>query len=228
MRSRAAALPLPRGGVDAELARSGAEDQPAAARVDARAAAARRGRTPGGVGVVGVDQRVQSVDHRRHRSPVTGLCLARHERRDDRGIARRRTFDEAADHGLADPECRAAWRSLLLEHLPAAPARIADLGCGTGTLALLLADEGYAVNGVDFSPEMVRRARAKAGHVATFHEADAAAPPLDAGGVRRRAEPARAVGDALPRCRARPMDPAAAARRPAACSWRAAGRPALA
>ncbi len=90
-----------------------------------------------------------------------------------------RTFDEAADHGLADPECRAAWRSLLLEHLPAAPARIADLGCGTGTLALLLADEGYAVDGVDFSPEMVRLARAKAGHVATFHEADAAAPPLD-------------------------------------------------
>jgi SAM-dependent methyltransferase len=57
---------------------------------------------------------------------------------------------------------------------------VADLGCGTGTLALLLAEEGYAVTGVDFSPEMVRLAREKAGHVATFHEADAAAPPLDA------------------------------------------------
>ncbi len=90
------------------------------------------------------------------------------------------TFDEAADHGLADPECRAAWRSLLLEHLPPPPARVADLGCGTGTLALLLAEEGYAVDGVDFSPEMVRLARAKAGHAATFHEADAAAPPLEA------------------------------------------------
>jgi SAM-dependent methyltransferase len=91
-----------------------------------------------------------------------------------------KTFDEAADHGLADPDCREAWRSLLLEHLPAAPATVADLGCGTGTLALLLAEEGYAVTGVDFSPEMVRLAREKAGHVATFHEADAAAPPLDA------------------------------------------------
>ncbi len=90
------------------------------------------------------------------------------------------TFDEAADHGLTDPECRAAWRSLLLEHLPPSPARVADLGCGTGTLALLLAEEGYAVDGVDFSPEMVRLARAKAGHAATFHEADAAAPPLEA------------------------------------------------
>ena len=88
------------------------------------------------------------------------------------------TFDEAADHGLADPDCRDAWRSLLLEHLPPAPARVADLGCGTGTLSLLLADEGYAVDGVDFSPEMVRRARDKAGHVATFIEGDAAEPPL--------------------------------------------------
>jgi len=90
------------------------------------------------------------------------------------------TFDEAADHGLTDPRCRAAWRSLLLEHLPPAPARVADLGCGTGTLALLLAEEGYDVTGVDFSSEMVRRARAKAGDLATFHEGDAASPPLDA------------------------------------------------
>lgn len=88
------------------------------------------------------------------------------------------TFDEAADHGLADPACRAAWRELLLEHLPKAPARVADLGCGTGTLSLLLAEEGYAVDGVDFSPEMVRRAQAKAGGVAAFTVGDAAEPPL--------------------------------------------------
>ena len=90
------------------------------------------------------------------------------------------TFDEAPDHGLLDPQCRDAWRTLLLEHLPPAPARVADLGCGTGTLALLLAEEGYAVDGVDFSPEMVRRARDKAGDVATFVEGDAAEPPLEA------------------------------------------------
>ena len=73
------------------------------------------------------------------------------------------TFDEAPDHGLADPETRAAWRDLLLAHLPPAPARVADLGCGTGTLSVLLADEGYDVHGVDLSPEMIDRARAKAG-----------------------------------------------------------------
>lgn len=88
------------------------------------------------------------------------------------------TFDEAADHGLLDPACRAAWRELLLQHLPPSPARVADLGSGTGTLALLLAEEGYAVDGVDFSAEMVRRAIEKAGDVATFVEADAAEPPL--------------------------------------------------
>ena len=91
------------------------------------------------------------------------------------------SFDEAPDHGLRDPEVRAAWRRLLLDLLPPAPARVADLGCGTGTLAALLADEGYAVDGVDFSPEMVRRAIAKAGDRAevSFVEADAADPPLE-------------------------------------------------
>lgn len=90
------------------------------------------------------------------------------------------TFDEAADHGLRDDAVRAAWRSLLLGVLPTTPARVADLGCGTGTLSLLLADEGYAVDGVDFSPEMVRRAVAKSAgrDDVRFVEADAAAPPL--------------------------------------------------
>ncbi len=91
------------------------------------------------------------------------------------------TFDEAADHGLRDPAVRRAWRDLLLGVLPPAPARIADLGCGTGTLSLLLADAGYAVDGVDFSPAMVRLAEAKAGDRAdvTFVRADAAEPPLE-------------------------------------------------
>jgi SAM-dependent methyltransferase len=92
------------------------------------------------------------------------------------------TFDEDADHGLRDPAVRTAWRELLLSVLPPVPARVADLGCGTGTLTLLLAAEGYVVDGVDFSPEMIRRARAKepAGQV-TFTEADADDPPLEPG-----------------------------------------------
>jgi SAM-dependent methyltransferase len=90
------------------------------------------------------------------------------------------TFDDEPDHGLRDPAARTAWLALLTRHLPFPPARVADLGSGTGTLSVLLADEGYAVDGVDFSPEMVSRARAKAADRAdvSFVVADASAPPL--------------------------------------------------
>jgi len=93
------------------------------------------------------------------------------------------SFDEAPDHGLRDPAVRGAWRELLLDVLPSPPARVADLGCGTGTLSLLLAAEGYAVDGVDFSRTMVLQARAKAAeHPAAgrvgFVVADASEPPL--------------------------------------------------
>ena len=87
------------------------------------------------------------------------------------------SFDDEPDHGLADPQTRAAWRELLLGELPPAPARVADLGCGTGTLTRLLVDEGYAVDGLDLSPEMIRRARAKVPGAA-FHVGDASAPAL--------------------------------------------------
>lgn len=87
------------------------------------------------------------------------------------------TFDDEPDHGLADPATRAAWRSLLLEFLPAAPARVADLGCGTGTLTRLLTDQGYVVDGLDLSPEMISRARAKAPQAALV-VGDASDPDL--------------------------------------------------
>ena len=93
------------------------------------------------------------------------------------------TFDQEPDHGLGDPTTRRAWLELLTGHLPPAPARIADLGSGTGTLSVLLADAGHAVDGVDFSPAMVERARTKAGDRTdlTFAMADAADPPLQPG-----------------------------------------------
>ncbi len=92
-------------------------------------------------------------------------------------------FDLAADHGLLDPAVRAAWSRLMGDLLPPPCSRVADLGCGTGTLALLLAEHGHVVDGLDFSPEMVARALAKTAHERHVNviEADAYDPPLCAG-----------------------------------------------
>ena len=90
------------------------------------------------------------------------------------------TYDEAPDHGLTNRLVRSAWRDLLLGALPTPPARIADLGCGTATLSLLLAEADYLADGLDFSPAMVARARAKVAGVpgVTVSEGDAFEPRL--------------------------------------------------
>ena len=50
----------------------------------------------------------------------------------------------------------------LLEESGIGPgASILDAGCGTGTLALLLAEHGYQLTGVDLSPRMIDLARVK-------------------------------------------------------------------
>ena len=92
------------------------------------------------------------------------------------------TFDDEPDHGLRDETVAAAWDRLLREALPPAPGRVADLGCGTGSLALLMAQQGHDVTGLDFAPKMIERARGKAaGLKATFEVGDAAEPALPAG-----------------------------------------------
>ena len=49
-------------------------------------------------------------------------------------------FDDEPDYGLRDPAVRRAWGELLLEHVPAG-STVLDLGCGTGSLAVLLAEQ---------------------------------------------------------------------------------------
>lgn len=88
-------------------------------------------------------------------------------------------FDDEADHGLRDAGTRAAWAARLAGWLPAGPWDVLDLGCGTGSLTALLAQAGHRVTGVDVSPQMIERARAKldvAGLPATFVVGDAAHP----------------------------------------------------
>ena len=79
------------------------------------------------------------------------------------------------DQGLTDPSVRAAWLELIERRLPPLTTRILDVGCGTGSLSVLLADAGYTVTGIDFAPAMVEVARSKAS-TATFLVQDAAAP----------------------------------------------------
>ena len=90
-----------------------------------------------------------------------------------------RGFDDQPDHGLRDPIVRRAWNGLLLALTPPPPARIADLGCGTGSLSVLLAEAGHHVCGLDISPAMVALAQEKvadAGCEAEFSIGDVAAP----------------------------------------------------
>lgn len=49
-------------------------------------------------------------------------------------------------------------------HLPAAPCRLLELGCGSGRLGAALAAEGYEVTGIDLSPAMLQLAAARPQH----------------------------------------------------------------
>jgi 2-polyprenyl-3-methyl-5-hydroxy-6-metoxy-1,4-benzoquinol methylase len=94
------------------------------------------------------------------------------------------TFDDQPDHGLRDSVVRQAWTDLLLPLMPSPPASVVDLGCGTGSLSVLLAEAGHAVRGLDLSSRMVAAATTKAaeaGVPAGFEQDDAADPPYDAG-----------------------------------------------
>ena len=58
---------------------------------------------------------------------------------------------------LIFPRLRATLATLNL-----APGRMVDLACGTGSLALLMARDGWQVTGIDASPGMILEARRKA------------------------------------------------------------------
>jgi ubiquinone/menaquinone biosynthesis C-methylase UbiE len=95
-------------------------------------------------------------------------------------------FDHEPDHGLLDPRVRAAWERLLVPLMPPAPASVVDLGCGTGSLAVLLAEAGHDVRGVDVSSRMLDAARGKAdaaGVSVQFSQGDAAQPSISPASV---------------------------------------------
>jgi ubiquinone/menaquinone biosynthesis C-methylase UbiE len=71
------------------------------------------------------------------------------------------TFDDNEGRPLTD-EQRHAWHELLAPLAGASPQPVLDVGCGTGFLALLLAELGHTVTGIDLAPRMIDRARTKA------------------------------------------------------------------
>ena len=91
------------------------------------------------------------------------------------------TFDQEPDHGLREPITRQAWTKLLSKWLPPESVSILDIGCGTGSLSLVLAALNHQVMGIDLSEAMLALAKAKAetaGHLISFSIMDAYTPQL--------------------------------------------------
>src|SRR5438552_10736579 len=67
----------------------------------------------------------------------------------------------ALDKPFSDAECGRYLMELgaLMYLLPAPPARLLDLGCGTGWTSCFFARRGYDVIGQDIAPAMIGQAR---------------------------------------------------------------------
>jgi SAM-dependent methyltransferase len=100
------------------------------------------------------------------------------------------SYDLRPCHGTFSDRERRAWRAILTKALPAARSpeslHVIDVGTGTGAMALLLAEMGHHVTGIDISEGMLGQARAKAlraGLKIDFLQANAAQLPFDPGTV---------------------------------------------
>lgn len=90
------------------------------------------------------------------------------------------TYDRSAGHHPRSAVELAAWSAVIRRLLPPPPARVLDVGAGTGFLSLLLAQQRYTVTALDLSPEMLARLAEKAssaGLAVEIVEGDASAPP---------------------------------------------------
>lgn len=90
--------------------------------------------------------------------------------------SRAATFDEESQHGIHSDDQHDRWLTVLREWTGDDSLHVLNVGCGTGVLSLLLAELNHDVVGVDFAPEMLEYARAKARQTdrsITFQRGDA-------------------------------------------------------
>jgi len=91
-------------------------------------------------------------------------------------------FDQGPSHGVHNEVQHRAWLDLLQEVAGPPPLKVLDVGCGTGFLAMRMAELGHVAVGIDLSEEMLAEAQRKIevnGLPVTFRLGDAEAPPLD-------------------------------------------------
>jgi ubiquinone/menaquinone biosynthesis C-methylase UbiE len=91
-------------------------------------------------------------------------------------------FDLGPSHGVLSEAQHQAWLALLREVAGPPPLTVLDIGCGTGFLAIRMAELGHTAVGIDLAEEMLAVAQRKAegsGLPVTFRLGDAEAPPQD-------------------------------------------------
>lgn len=71
-------------------------------------------------------------------------------------------FDQCPGHGIHSAEEKIAWQRILVQAVEGNQLKVLDVGTGTGFIALLLAEYGHCVTGVDVAEEMLAQARMKA------------------------------------------------------------------
>lgn len=88
-------------------------------------------------------------------------------------------YDNYPEHGLTTRE-EELWESFLSAEIGEEPKKILDVGCGTGSIALILSRLGHDVSGIDLSPGMLsvcERKAAERGLALDLKEGDAEALP---------------------------------------------------
>jgi 2-polyprenyl-3-methyl-5-hydroxy-6-metoxy-1,4-benzoquinol methylase len=71
-------------------------------------------------------------------------------------------FDLAPSHNVLTEAQHQAWLDLLREVAGSPPLTVLDVGCGTGFLAMRMAELGHTAVGIDLAEDMLAAAQRKA------------------------------------------------------------------